>query len=574
MTINMVVPVYAQVVSFNGSESIEVTSTIPQDVTSDSSEGSTGQGSPSELSDDSAPLILPLSAVSADSVDTKSYWGLVLTACDYYESASTSSKKLGRYPAKSTLTFRHWDKAGRWVFVVDSTGTTRFVQKKHIEIIPQRTLNDKTLYYGLMTQNRSFWSAPSGRSHNRGVATKGSLVKYYRWTGNNTWVYTLDAKGRRMFFRGDTIKALPRQTATDTAKYSGIALKKKSYYPGPTTTVTASGRFGIGRTISYRKWTADGKWFYGSDGKGNVVFFTKSDIEILPKQTSTDKTVYWAIVLKNRSFWSAPSIRSRNRGIAYAGSLVSYRKWTSSGSWVYATDGQGRWIYFKGNDLEVVPGKTSTDKKQYSAVVGTARSYYAGPSTKATRLRALPAGTPVSYWKWTADGSWVYTYDEQGRVMFFRGNNLTPITVNVSSNAELNLELQKIISRVTTSSMTQDQKLAACYNHVVTGYSYAARGSYPAKGWETSYALNMIKDKAGNCYSYAALFGFLAQALGYDARIISGQVGMANGGWGAHGWVEIRLGGATYVCDPEGQRSLGRNMYMMPIGNTLLTYKR
>lgn len=78
----------------------------------------------------------------------------------------------------------------------------------------------------------------------------------------------------------------------------------------------------------------------------------------------------------------------------------------------------------------------------------------------------------------------------------------------------------------------------------------------------------------GNCFVYAAAFYQLAKGLGYDAQYVEGQVGMAAGGYGPHGWVIIRMNGASYICDPEAQDEIGRyNFYMQPVGNTVLQYK-
>ena len=52
------------------------------------------------------------------------------------------------------------------------------------------------------------------------------------------------------------------------------------------------------------------------------------------------------------------------------------------------------------------------------------------------------------------------------------------------------------------------------------------------------------------------------------------MVGLARGGFGPHGWVEITIGGVTYICDPEAQRSIhGYNFYMQPPGGRILAYR-
>ncbi|MCL2024339.1 MAG: GBS Bsp-like repeat-containing protein [Coriobacteriia bacterium] len=137
----------------------------------------------------------------------------------------------------------------------------------------------------------------------------------------------------------------------------------------------------------------------------------------------------------------------------------------------------------------------------------------------------------------------------------------------ISSNAELNREIQRILA-------ITGNDLHAAYMYVVNNFSWQQRGLYPAPGWETPYALNMIRDGAGNCYSYAALFYYLARALGHNAQAVSGEVRLANGGWGPHSWVNITSGGVVYICDPEAQRSMrGYNFYMQPPGGHVLSYR-
>ena len=88
-------------------------------------------------------------------------------------------------------------------------------------------------------------------------------------------------------------------------------------------------------------------------------------------------------------------------------------------------------------------------------------------------------------------------------------------------------------------------------------FSYLTRRPYPAygsSGWEPSWAMQMITTRKGNCYSYAALFAMLARWMGYQATAQSGQVHLNwDGQFVDHGWVEIKLDGKIYFCDPECQ---------------------
>ncbi len=107
-----------------------------------------------------------------------------------------------------------------------------------------------------------------------------------------------------------------------------------------------------------------------------------------------------------------------------------------------------------------------------------------------------------------------------------------------------------IIGACTDSSMTQDQKLYACYQWIINNCSYKGlRNSERPKAderFEEYYALRMYRDRKGNCYCFASLFQTVAQRLGYeDACVKVGETRRTNASvWAEHGWVEI--GGKKY----------------------------
>lgn len=139
------------------------------------------------------------------------------------------------------------------------------------------------------------------------------------------------------------------------------------------------------------------------------------------------------------------------------------------------------------------------------------------------------------------------------------------------SEARVAVQVNKVYNQV-------GWDLYACYNWVVKNVSYkklpiplAPPAGYEASEW---YAIQAFENRAGNCYCYAAAFYHLAKGLGYDARFIQGQVGLARGGFGPHGWVIINMNGSSYICDPESQHSVGRyNFYMQPVGAPVFRYR-
>ena len=145
--------------------------------------------------------------------------------------------------------------------------------------------------------------------------------------------------------------------------------------------------------------------------------------------------------------------------------------------------------------------------------------------------------------------------------------------VESSGNPELDELLRKTMAgKVDPETMDGDQMLHILYNFTVSNFTYRSGKFYPVgepQGWEAEVALAFLKDRRGNCYSFAALFCEFARAIGYDAKAITG--GVIGGGeipvmlhrdiYGnplqlplgrvPHGWVEIETDGVTYIYDPE-----------------------
>ena len=98
----------------------------------------------------------------------------------------------------------------------------------------------------------------------------------------------------------------------------------------------------------------------------------------------------------------------------------------------------------------------------------------------------------------------------------------------------------------------------------------------PWTAWSVDCAIQMAAMGEGNCYRYAALMCWVARALGYDARAVSGYV-LTNSGWNAHGWVEVVIDGETYILDPQqhsGSWSAGRDYFLVTYDEAPLFYNK
>ena len=117
--------------------------------------------------------------------------------------------------------------------------------------------------------------------------------------------------------------------------------------------------------------------------------------------------------------------------------------------------------------------------------------------------------------------------------------------------------IDNVVAQATTSDMTQQQKLRACYDYIYNRVVYQAN-SFLAIGadcekWMPEYMRHYMSRGKGNCYSYAAYMTYVARRLGYGtAKAHSG--GIFSPGY-KHGWCEITLDGVAYVCDPEINRT-------------------
>ncbi|MCR5734450.1 MAG: hypothetical protein K6G22_07600 [Lachnospiraceae bacterium] len=140
-------------------------------------------------------------------------------------------------------------------------------------------------------------------------------------------------------------------------------------------------------------------------------------------------------------------------------------------------------------------------------------------------------------------------------------------TPQISSDSALSQYCMNIINSVTNASMTPDQKLAACYAFVVKNYKYNRTYETPSGNWTGQYATELFSTGYGNCYRFACGFAYLAKALGYDVKVITGSVKSARGGVTPHSWVEVFYNGGWFICDPELQMAKGRDLYMKTYDN-------
>lgn len=68
---------------------------------------------------------------------------------------------------------------------------------------------------------------------------------------------------------------------------------------------------------------------------------------------------------------------------------------------------------------------------------------------------------------------------------------------------------------------------------------------------EVLWATDLFNTYKGCCYNYSSAFMYIMRYLGYDAHLVSGQVGKYGGGTTPHCWLYVNLGGVAYTFDPD-----------------------
>ena len=143
----------------------------------------------------------------------------------------------------------------------------------------------------------------------------------------------------------------------------------------------------------------------------------------------------------------------------------------------------------------------------------------------------LSTGTTGAYMlkSTTVDG---IRLDSKGRAKK-SGSNARKLRLMVAAN--------RTVEKVTSPGMNKAQRLRACFNYVKKNYTYYTWRQFTNKpNWEKDFAEDMFfRNGRGDCFSYAAAFAYLANAVGMkNVYVISS---------GGHGWAEIN--GKIY--DPD-----------------------
>lgn len=117
------------------------------------------------------------------------------------------------------------------------------------------------------------------------------------------------------------------------------------------------------------------------------------------------------------------------------------------------------------------------------------------------------------------------------------------------------------LSMIVTSEMAEEEKIRACYMFIIDNAAYKRTYETPSGDWTGEYAYQLLTSGKGNCYRYASAFAYLVKGLGYETKVITGEVVSRKGGTTPHSWTEVRIGDEWYIFDTELQDANGKDYY-------------
>lgn len=116
-----------------------------------------------------------------------------------------------------------------------------------------------------------------------------------------------------------------------------------------------------------------------------------------------------------------------------------------------------------------------------------------------------------------------------------------------------------IVNSHTNAAMTDDKKIETLWNWLVNNswtytrtYEHTSSSWVWYTGWTDDFARQCITNKSGNCFRYAAVFGYMVkEATGYKVRVYHGMTPSSRGGTTPHGWTTVYINGTWYAYDPD-----------------------
>ena len=322
------------------------------------------------------------------------------------------------------------------------------------------------------------------------------------------------------------------------------------------------------------------------------------------KVTGSKAKVNWSTSKKSVATVSSKGkVKGKKAGTATITAKVGKKKLKCSvtvknkltGTWETREDGQyyllesGKYAaYWQEIDGSIyifdLDGRLVTPEENSLVTIGKYRYY------------VTPKGNPIPGWhvitETAADGTEVknlYYMGTSGKVS--TGTTVEGIRLSDTGEAEDSdlARYQTVVSTVvdglTTPEMTKAEKLKACWNYLTSKKNFSYLTRYPDLNdphWYQETAADMLRNKRGNCYSFACAFAAMANDIGYSSWVVCGRVSGSRDrsklgvtdGLTRHSWVWI----SSRHYDPEGcyagfyKSAYGVSRYA--IRHTIQTYTR
>ena len=96
---------------------------------------------------------------------------------------------------------------------------------------------------------------------------------------------------------------------------------------------------------------------------------------------------------------------------------------------------------------------------------------------------------------------------------------------------------------------TLNERMKTGFLYMAKNFPYHRTYDHPKKASDLpALAIDLFKNKKGNCFRYAAAFACTARIAGYRSRVVIGDTLGS-----PHGWVEVLVNGKWLICDPAAQ---------------------
>ena len=189
---------------------------------------------------------------------------------------------------------------------------------------------------------------------------------------------------------------------------------------------------------------------------------------------------------------------------------------------------------------------TTTTKAATTTTKAAATTTKAVTTTKTTTTKAAAVTTKKSAATTAANVNVKPSVYDVGGSVKDRLNSVTADQLKPKITVKGNEKgvLEKYMKMIIKEDMTNYEKVLTCYDYLIN-HTYYANG-----GWNNPIQSVLVKG-FGTCTEYSHTMCAMLRYMGFNANCVWGQTAMARGGYGQHMWVELYIGGKTYVVDPQ-----------------------